>query len=1224
MAEVTRPQDIRFSGARQQAYNVTPAHLEYQGPDGDAGDNLSKTADIFSTFIKGLTQSTEIIAKSEQTANRLQAQDLIVNKMKHHGNLLRLLSTELNNTPPEHLSLKDVLSKLDTRDGQGRTELNIGQNLDVNISPLLLDESLPDEVKTLIEEGWIRMDQELLSKVLSGVEKAQSNYDTSYLTFELNDYRQKVKTAFMNAETTEQAKEATGILLGNMFNRIQTRSDQGGTLDEYEIDTWNKKAVQSLLEEWYIRELRDENVSRDQVIERAEEGYYSIQIGETRHALNTNFYNAHVLKRSDRDEAKRIKKKDEEKENTKNRLIASYERKYSGNNFKGYEDAVKDLQKLGAKGYEAIRWATQQEVDLRGGKITDIENKIFDQSEFDKEFLLKFTNKGKKKDKYGRTKIVAKRGKDLEKAVREAFSDVSEDDAKYVTEAFITRLITAHERETKQEAIKELTTRQKAGLSSLDTDAGQDYGSARIIKRFYSKNHDGEWEINSNSVQNDMELALLFGSDEKFLNQKLEALGPIGRKAISHLKNFLNKLEGAKIGGDEHERNITSIAQEYNQNLDSALELASRESTLRPQYADDFDEVVKEEASDQLGDQWVTTRNSLQGKKPTADQLLDYWHFENQLDSMLKIGQNVVTMDTTDLASALVVLNGPGNEYGTNARIKPLKDKITTFIKARQDELARYPALLAIKETKQLGKLESGQQLDVDKILEWQADYKAGNREKLLPTFVLEKVKSLTNAEMSQEERLAIYTGLYAKAKQFGNDDQQRVALGQLRNYMKQNANPALAGLTDLWDDLQGEAHADEIFKAASNIFPHTATDAPGTSKTSEATMAEINQANLDRGKTIGMKSTMADPSQRSDLIALERAVIRSRASAGYYDGMNKDDISDHLAKQLHPYSFVVDTGQRYNFEVDTRAYEAIGLNAEDDADRGYKFYMQEFERSGTGEWSLIPNIPEGTLEQLRDQAIDSAMLVDTPQGSHRYREGGRFYEEDAQGNKKEIFNDYWSQLQEETMEKILGDIITGNSKNLKKGFINSKDGFNIGVYLLPPSGNENQAVLLGTFLEKDQTGKKVPKFVSQQDLATASASSYVLDFIMGAKFALLFDRGGHDYVRTLQKEGKERLRKDTMGDRISSWPFFRFLDSPGKLEFNHAILPLLEMLDEEASRQGVDTLSQPHALLILKKFTAQQDRWYKSDWMPDIMEPFFEKFSNFPFHGLPQGKIDE
>jgi len=122
MAEVTRPQDIRFSGARQQAYNVTPAHLEYQGPDGDAGDNLSKTADIFSTFIKGLTQSTEIIAKSEQTANRLQAQDLIVNKMKHHGNLLRLLSTELNNTPPEHLSLKDVLSKLDTRDGQGRTE----------------------------------------------------------------------------------------------------------------------------------------------------------------------------------------------------------------------------------------------------------------------------------------------------------------------------------------------------------------------------------------------------------------------------------------------------------------------------------------------------------------------------------------------------------------------------------------------------------------------------------------------------------------------------------------------------------------------------------------------------------------------------------------------------------------------------------------------------------------------------------------------------------------------------------------------------------------------------------------------------------------------------------------------------------------------------------------------------------------------------------------------
>ena len=244
-----------------------------------------------------------------------------------------------------------------------------------------------------------------------------------------------------------------------MFNRIQTRSDQGGTLDEYEIDTWNKKAVQSLLEEWYIRELRDENVSRDQVIERAEQGYYSIEIEKTRHALNPNFYNAQVLKRSDRDETKRIKDKEEEIENTRKRLIASYENKYGGKKFKGYDLAVEDLTNLGAKGYEAIRWATQQEVALRDEKITDIENKIFDESEFDKEYLIKFTNKGKKKDKYGRTKIVAKTGKDLVKAVREAFPDVSEDDAKYVTEAFITRLITAHERETKQEAIKELTTR---------------------------------------------------------------------------------------------------------------------------------------------------------------------------------------------------------------------------------------------------------------------------------------------------------------------------------------------------------------------------------------------------------------------------------------------------------------------------------------------------------------------------------------------------------------------------------------------------------------------------------------------------------------------------------------------------------------------------------------------------------------------------------------------
>ena len=65
-------------------------------------------------------------------------------------------------------------------------------------------------------------------------------------------------------------------------------------------------------------------------------------------------------------------------------------------------------------------------------------------------------------------------------------------------------------------------------------------------------------------------------------------------------------------------------------------------------------------------------------------------------------------------------------------------------------------------------------------------------------------------------------------------------------------------------------------------------------------------------------------------------------------------------------------------------------------------------------------------------------------------------------------------------------------------------------------------------------------------------------------------------------------------------------------------------MLDEEARQKGVDTLTQPHALLVLKKFIGEQDRWYKSDLMPDSMEKFFEKFSNFPFYGLPQGKIDE
>ena len=292
---------------------------------------------------------------------------------------------------------------------------------------------------------------------------------------------------------------------------------------------------------------------------------------------------------------------------------------------------------------------------------------------------------------------------------------------------------------------------------------------------------------------------------------------------------------------------------------------------MRPYYGDEYDE-----ASDILGDQWVSTRNSLQGKEPTADQLLDYWQFDDQLDSLLKYGQNISNMDTADLDATLYIIDGPGNEYGTGARIQPIKDKITNAIKARQNELALMPAYLAIKETKQLEKFKSGQKLDVDKILKWQADYKAGRGSNLIPATVLEKVKGLTDVSISQEDRLTEYTGLLGVVKQFGNDDQQRVALGQLRNHIKQNANPALAALTDLWETIKAEPGAVDLFKAASNIDPQTSTDIPGSSETSDATFQEIKQALVDMGKTIGYKTTMADESQIHDHIALERAIIRS------------------------------------------------------------------------------------------------------------------------------------------------------------------------------------------------------------------------------------------------------------------------------------------------------------------------------------------------------------
>lgn len=143
---------------------------------------------------------------------------------------------------------------------------------------MLLDDTLPDEIKSLVENHFISLDQDLISSVLGGVEVAQSNYDKHLMNVESRNARSKMKQAFAFGTTrfdgANRAKEILGVQIAN----IQKRAIEGGTLDEYEIQIETDKAIQGYLEELFLRDMADPAMSRETVIKMQKEACIKINL----------------------------------------------------------------------------------------------------------------------------------------------------------------------------------------------------------------------------------------------------------------------------------------------------------------------------------------------------------------------------------------------------------------------------------------------------------------------------------------------------------------------------------------------------------------------------------------------------------------------------------------------------------------------------------------------------------------------------------------------------------------------------------------------------------------------------------------------------------------------------------------------------------------------------------------------------------------------------------
>ena len=1183
MADIEKPQyhNPRQYPQDRQIYQVNPERKFASRPS-SVPNTMHTASNVFDSLISSLGQYQDIYLQSEQTANRLQAKNIIINKLKHHEGLLTSLDINLQNTAPEHISLKDIVEKIGTRDQQNKSELYIGENLDVNISPMMVPDDIPDAVKDLVEEQFIRMDTQLLQKILSGVEQAQTRYDTQFLNAEQKNFRVAIKSAFRSQDDSYTGKKNSEPILEDMMAKILERSTEGGTLDRYETSEQMNNSIQTILQEWYLHDMRNPNIRKHDVIEKAERGLY--KWGDT-HVLDPEFYQTDVITRNNLNERNFLSEEKELKEQDISIAFESYKKDYRyGRKWQGETKALNDLLSINVKPDVALNWVSSQIAQERGDKVSALETELNSTLVFNKRLLWHITKpvikNGKRvKDKNDNNRLVPKQGEELIKGLKKLFGErYTDEEYSNLTERVVNNLIVSTLNSDRQDQDIELTADQTSFVKRLGLKSMQPKGSATILSRFAAE-LDGEIEYDSGKILFDPELIDLFG--EHNLSKKVTAVSGVIAQALRTHNAELKKQAGDPFEGNEFNQVLSSIQNEYIRNA-------------KPQ----LDAAMKGEVAE-----WEAFRS---GNKRTrsSNELLKENSLIDHLDGMMEIGKKIIERDLGELSNDIDIVNSYPNSPFTDA----FKLNITTRLAKRIKDLNERPSELAIEETGQTEVWEKGEQLNMTLLSEWKSNYGTRNKDKFFPEKFLEaNIGLLTDQGIDSGERFKNFQNIYGRTAQFGGAKTQNMAKWELRQAIKGNGtsgnkqgNPALAFLIDIWDDVEFK-HQRELFSVATTKL--SAPDDPKiTGNLVDTRMSAIKEAIKVRHQNFGIKSTLQSIAQIDDLSVLEEKMLRARAYSPYYSELgNAEEIAKNIHKELFPNTYVLKTGRRYNVRVNKKEFERNGLaeNIEEHAKSGQAFLLDEMDRNGAT-WTLLPSTKDITTEILTQKATQESLLnVELPKGVRRYRTAdGQIMERVDEGEPRPVYSDRLNELSLKLRNQTIEDIVKGNSKNLRKGLINVGDGYEIGVYLVD-NDNEHQSVLIGKFFEI-KNGKKVNKFISERKFVGASGSSLIVKFLNNPKF---MDTNLHEYVRELRSDGIKKSRQGILAGKVSEIPFFRLLENFGKLEFDHAIEPLYSEMERVAKSKGKKVLNYQEAKKVKDDFISRQDRWYKKSWLPQFVE---------------------
>ena len=316
MAELTKPQysNPKSYPSDRKVYPVNPARTDFTRPS-DVPDQMFGVANIMKALGEGLENYQEAYAQSEKTANVLQAKGLLIDKMKDTQRIKELIATQLPLTGYEHLNLKKVLDKYKTTDLEGRTDLNIGKDLEHNVSPMLLPDDIPDHVREMIEDQWVGMDVDIISGLMGEVETVQSKQTLAVMNRYENEYKKNLLKAYQTTDNRNAGQVEANKLRLKLFQNIEELGNVG-TWGEQEVIDKKLHAGQLMLNAEFlsqyhnVKEGTDPKINRERALSEAVKGRYKYkdENGDT-FTLDSIYYDKFFFTEQERLRVETIKKR---------------------------------------------------------------------------------------------------------------------------------------------------------------------------------------------------------------------------------------------------------------------------------------------------------------------------------------------------------------------------------------------------------------------------------------------------------------------------------------------------------------------------------------------------------------------------------------------------------------------------------------------------------------------------------------------------------------------------------------------------------------------------------------------------------------------------------------------------------------------------------------------------------------------------------------------------